>query len=98
MKYIPLFEEYVLQDLENEYDIELELWDNGDYLKLDKIVIPKKFRGNGIGTKIMNTIINFADKKKRDIRLTPDTSFGGTSVSRLKKFYKGFGFEKNRDY
>lgn len=98
MGYVKLFEEYVLTNLENTYDIELELWDNGDHLKLDKIVIPKKFQGTGIGSEVMQIIIDYADDNKKDIRLTPDTGFGGTSVSRLKKFYKGFGFVKNKDF
>ena len=33
---------------------------------------------------------------KRLIYLTPDTSFGGTSINRLKRFYKRFGFIENK--
>lgn len=97
MKHLKLFEEYIMQDLEAEYDIVLDLWDNGTYLELGKIEIPKSKRGTGIGSEVMQKIIDFADEAGKDIRLTPSTDFGATSVKRLEKFYKGFGFEKNKD-
>ena len=91
-------EEYVLQDLEKELGISLDLWDNGEYLTLSRIVISKEQRGSGIGTDAMARIIDFADKYSKDIRLTPSKDFGATSVARLQKFYKGFDFVKNKDY
>lgn len=97
MKYLKLFEEYILQNLEDDYDITLDVWDNGTYLELGKIEIPKNQRSSGIGSKVMQEIIDFADREKKDIRLTPSTDFGATSVKRLEKFYRKFGFEKNRD-
>ena len=38
-----------------------------------------------------------ADEQNKDIRLTPSKDFGATSVSRLEKFYRTFGFVKNKD-
>ena len=78
-------------------DISVELWDNGDRLDLESIVIPKKLRGQGYGTEIMKMIIELSDKEQKPIYLTPDTSFGGTSFKRLVSFYKRFGFVKNDD-
>lgn len=98
MKHLKLFEEFVLQNLEDELGIELEVWNNGDYLELGKIIIPKSSRKNGIGTKALNKLIKYADNIGKDIRLTPSTDFGGTSTARLEKFYRKFGFEKNKDY
>lgn len=103
MRSIKIFEDfikekYVMQDLEEELGIILDLWDNGDHLELGKIEVPKNLRGTGVGTKAMERIIAFADKEGKDIRLTPSTDFGATSVSRLQKFYKGFDFVKNKDY
>ena len=37
------------------------------------------------------------DDQNKDIRLTPSKDFGATSVSRLEKFYRSFGFVKNKD-
>lgn len=64
-------------------------------LKLHAIVIPKEKRGTGIGSKVMKEIVDFADKYNKIIVLTPSQDFGATSVSRLKRFYSGFGFLKN---
>lgn len=98
MKHIKLFEEFILQDLEDEFNIELEVWDNGDYLELSKIIIPKENRKDGIGSKVMQKVIDYANSVGKDIRLTPSTDFGATSTSRLKRFYRNFGFVKNKDY
>lgn len=92
-----LFEEFILQNLEKEYEIELELWDNGEYLELGKIIIPKEKRDSGIGSKVLQKVVDYADEVGKDIRLTPTTDFGASSTNRLKKFYSKFGFVKNKD-
>lgn len=90
-----LGESYVLQELEDELGIVLDLYDNGDHLTLSRIEIPKEQRGRGIGSKAMQRIIDFADQEGKKIYLTPSKDFGASSVSRLEKFYKRFGFVKN---
>lgn len=104
MKYIKAFEsfiaineKYIMSELEDKLGIVLDLWDNGDHLELGKIEVPKKLRGTGVGTEAMERIIAFADKEGKDIRLTPSKDFGASSVARLEKFYRGFGFVKNKD-
>ena len=79
-------------------DIALEVWEDKDKLELTTIVIPKHLRGEGKGTEIMNMVIKYSNEVNKPIYLTPDTSFGGTSIGRLKRFYSRFGFEKNKDY
>jgi len=98
MKHLMLYEAFMLRNLEDRYGIALDLWDRGSYLELDRIVVPADKRGTGIGSQVMQHIVDYADRTGKDIRLTPDTSFGGTSVARLTRFYKGFGFQKNKDY
>lgn len=92
-----LNEGYIMQDLEKELGITLDLWDNGDYLELGKIEVPKNKRGSGVGTEAMERIIALADEQGKDIRLTPSADFGATSVGRLEKFYRSMGFVKNKD-
>lgn len=92
-----LNEKYINFDLPDEKII-LEVWEDDKKLVLERIIIPKELRNNGYGTKILNDICKYSDKKNKPIFLTPDTSFGATSISRLKKFYKSFGFKKNDDY
>ena len=64
--------------------------------ELSRIVIPEGERGEGMGTEVMQDMIDMADEQGARISLTPDVSFGGTSVARLKKFYKQFGFVENK--
>lgn len=85
---------YVLQDLEQEFGVELDLYDNGDYLTLSKIVVPEEARGSGVGRQVMQKVIDYADSMNKTIYLTPSTDFGASSKSRLEKFYKEFGFKK----
>lgn len=65
-------------------------------IKLDKIIVPKESRGSGVGTRAMNDMIAYADHTGKRIALTPDTSFGASSRSRLVNFYKQFGFKENK--
>lgn len=100
MKKIKLFEEFigeglVLTELESEFNIILDLYDNGRWLELSRIVVPEESRGSGIGSKVMQRIVDFADREHKKIYLTPSKDFGATSISRLNKFYKEFGFVKN---
>jgi predicted GNAT family N-acyltransferase len=85
-------EGFVLQNLESKYNIELDLYDNGKFLVLSRIVIPKEMRGQGLGKQVMNDIIRYADNENKIIYLTPSKSFGASSISRLEQFYKQFGF------
>jgi len=69
---------------------------HGDRLVLSKVVVPKGDRGGGLGTEFMNRLVALADEAGKTLSLTPDTSFGATSVARLTKFYARFGFLKNK--
>lgn len=64
--------------------------------ELSKIKVPEGSQGGGIGSKVMDDLIAAADAEGAQISLTPDTTFGGSSVSRLKDFYKRFGFVENK--
>jgi len=78
-------------------NVQLDIY--GDAKKgfeLGRIEIPETERSSGLGTAVMNDIIKMADDQGAVISLTPDKSFGGSSVSRLKKFYKKFGFVENK--
>lgn len=93
----PVTENYVLKSLENNYPIELQLFDKGTHLELDKILVPSGMRGVGIGSEVMSKIGEYADKIGLPVFLTPSTSYGGTSLERLKRFYKRFGFRKVKE-
>ena len=66
------------------------------FVIISELVVPKELRKEGLGTAFMQDITRWADSAGKDMALTPDTTFGGTSVGRLKKFYKRFGFVENK--
>ena len=87
--------------LNSKYGVELDIYEKNDLIELSKIIVPKSMRGQGIGSKVMKELIEYAKQNKKDIFLTPSNSFGSTK-SGLDKFYKSLGFKpnfgKNRDF
>ena len=73
---------------------DLILSKTGNYVTLNKIIANEL--GKGSGSRFMEELTRMADKNGWTLALTPDTSFGGSSVGRLKKFYKRFGFVPNK--
>ncbi len=65
-----------------------------DKIHLGKIVVPKDQRNKGLGTQIMNDLVQQADEIGATVTLSPASDFGG-SKERLKDFYKRFGFVQN---
>lgn len=74
----------------------LDVSEKNKGITLSGIKVKELNQGQGIGSKALNDLIEYADKKNKIIALTPDTSFGGTSKQRLKRFYKKFGFVENK--
>jgi GNAT superfamily N-acetyltransferase len=68
---------------------------NQGYIRPNLIYIPKEQRDKGVGSELMNRMIQLADKQKRRMCVSPDKNFGASSVNRLKSFYKRFGFVEN---
>jgi len=88
--------ESVSTDLEAEFPgLDLDLYDTNSGYILSKIALPKEERGFGIGTQVMQRLVDIADSEGKMIALTPDTAFGG-SKGRLINFYKRFGFVANK--
>lgn len=84
-----------LNDPEHIIDkIELSISNNKQYITLHKIIINEKGLGNGF--KVMSLISDYCDIHDKILCLTPDLSFGASSINRLKKFYKQFGFIDNK--
>lgn len=70
--------------------------DKKSVINLTKIEFPKEMQGQGLGTQFMEKLTQIADQQEKIIALDPDTSFGASSKSRLKKFYQNFGFVENK--
>lgn len=79
--------------------VRLWLHEKDGVITLDDIVVPKEHRKQGIGTQIMNEIIDYADRTGQRLVLDPatrDDYHGTTSRGRLIKFYKRFGLQENK--
>ncbi len=76
--------------------LKLDVYEKNGVVNLSRIEVPKELRNSGIGSDVMNQIVNYADSTGNKVALTPSTDFGATSVSRLKDFYKKFGFVENK--
>jgi GNAT superfamily N-acetyltransferase len=70
--------------------------ESGDKIVLNKVVVPKEIRSQGIGSEFMRDLIAYADATRKRLALSPSTDFGGSSVSRLINFYKRFGLVENK--
>lgn len=91
----------------NQGHLHIYLTQSG-FLKVSSIRIPEQQRGKGIGTKIMNELIVFADRNGLNMALTPaggiDNSYSGrpSNKKKLTKWYRTFGFVpnkgRNKDY
>jgi predicted GNAT family acetyltransferase len=94
-----LLEKKTLSDVVDsieEMGVDSFITENKGVIDLSQIIIPKNKRKQGIGSDAMKKITDYADETKQTIKLTPSTDYGATSVSRLKKFYKKFGFVENK--
>lgn len=102
------FREFLREDLDklksklDSLGVEHGITQTGDSMTIHKILVNKKERGLGKGTEAMKHITDYADSNRKRILLSPSKDFGGSSVDRLKRFYKGHGFVenkgKNKDY
>jgi GNAT superfamily N-acetyltransferase len=64
-------------------------------LVVDKIVVPKEMRGQGVGSSVIQEVTQFADELGVPLSLDPSTDFGGKSKAALERFYSRHGFESN---
>jgi diguanylate cyclase (GGDEF)-like protein len=72
---------------------------SGNALELSDIEVPNNARKQGVGTKALEALTQFADEHGQRIVLTPalkDPRHGTTSRARLIRFYKRFGFVENK--
>jgi GNAT superfamily N-acetyltransferase len=76
-------------------NVALDVFESPKAIDLSRIVVPTELRNKGIGSNVMNDLIQYADETGKQIRLSPSSDFGG-SPSRLRKFYKEFGFVENK--
>jgi hypothetical protein len=80
-------------------DLWLNDWEKRGAIEVASIIVGKENQKTGIGSAVMTEIINFADAHGKILALDPalkDKNHGTTSQTRLRKFYKRFGFIDNK--
>ena len=87
--------ENILEDKYKDALIGLDIYEDAKSIKLSRIVVNPDYQGQGIGTNILNDLIQYADRNKKIVTLTPSSDFGGNK-NRLTQFYKRFGFKMNK--
>jgi hypothetical protein len=90
-------EETSLEDLESiaaSLGSKLSLSKIKNRVTISMISVPEK--GKGTGSKILEMICKYADLNQLKLVLTPEKIEGTSSVERLERFYKRFGFVKNK--
>lgn len=65
-------------------------------LHLSRLIVEKRRRGQGLGTKAMEDLVALADQYGMLLTLSPSTDFGASSKERLKRFYRRFGLVSNK--
>jgi predicted GNAT family N-acyltransferase len=93
-KYHDCLTGWALTDKGKKIPAGLDIYENKSSIVVPRIVIKEECKENGVGTKIMNDLIAYADNNKQIIALTPSSDFGGNK-NRLIQFYKRFGFKHN---
>jgi GNAT superfamily N-acetyltransferase len=87
-----------VRDIENKWresGLKLDLEESQNKIILSRIVVPKNQRNQGIGTNALNELVNYSDSVGKTLSLTPSDDFGGNKT-KLKEFYKRFGFVENK--
>jgi GNAT superfamily N-acetyltransferase len=90
-----VYGEGIENTLSNKHKVDLDIYEYPTHLELRRIVVPHDQRGKGIGSKVMQDLIKYAQQNNKDLFTTPSSDFGG-SKSRLVQFYKSFGFKDNK--
>lgn len=81
------------KELEAKFSLDkANVYEFDDKISIDLLIV--KDKNSGTGTKVMEYIVKYADKKHKIIILSPTDEFG-SSKSRLIQFYKRFGFVEN---
>lgn len=79
--------------------IKLYIFEKDNIIILDTLIVPPGRRKQGIGTQIMQELVNYADQVGKRFELSPgqkDNIHGTTSRNRLLNFYKRFDFIENK--
>jgi GNAT superfamily N-acetyltransferase len=75
---------------------DLHIWRTPTHIEIDRLVVKKEWRNQGVGTETVRAITQWAKRRELKVYLTAEPLLGSTKT-RLLKFYKRMGFAQNRD-
>jgi hypothetical protein len=75
--------------------LDFSVSESDDVIRLNKLVVPKDQRNQGVGSEFMRDLTQYADEAGKPIALTADGDFGGSKAGQ-RRFYKRAGFEDNK--
>ena len=79
--------------------ITLFVIETSEAITVHSLIVPKGQRKQGTGSQVMEELVAYADEVGKRMELSPglrDPYHGTTSQGRLVKFYKRFGFVRNK--
>ena len=89
--------ENIIKSKFSKYLDSVEIHETNTSAIINKIAIKKEYQNSGIGTELMKTITDYADRLHLILVLEPSSDFG-SDKNRLVQFYKIFGFKINKGY
>lgn len=67
-------------------------WEDDGEIWLNRIILPEKLRGQGIGSQIIEMLKQYCNEKGIVMKLLADSCYG-TEINRLENFYKRHGLK-----
>lgn len=85
------------RELEARYGVTLHMSEGYDpeVVTVESIKVPESARGRGVARRVMEDVVAWADANGIVLSLTPAADYG-SSVTRLRAFYKSLGFVDNK--
>lgn len=79
---------------DNHIKLSVTWWD--EEVWLNKIILPKASRGQGLGGKLIRMLKSYVDEKGIPLKLLADSCYG-TELEKLKQIYGSLGFKPYKE-
>lgn len=76
-------------------NVNLEVYDYSEYVYLMAIVVAPENRNNGLGSKALTSVIEYAQKLRKPLLTFASSELGG-NIEQLEKWYERYGFYKEQ--
>lgn len=80
-------------DFSQEHVKHVSVTEYDNYIYIESLVIEDRYRGKGLGTKVIKSVIEYACRQKKPLYGYASKELGG-DLEKLKKWYKKLGFNE----